>query len=281
MNSKLRNIAVFMLMFFLWVSCDTTFEPMQENDRYAFSMVGALDVHADTQWVRVMPVGERLLPTDNQEDKNTVRLVHEETALISVMSDSLFRFGGTSYVRNYWLPGQLQPGQRYRIEAETSEGWKSEVSIVTPPAVPVPEIDYSRQLEEGKVIGTAHTPIVTAEFRYLVQPITSFGCGPETEVIISHTDQVMHTADGSFELEFNNSIELPSRLDTTLDGLIINSRQFVLVTAGEYWPDIKNLDELEQTLPDAVSNVENGTGFVAGIASRTVQITPRQPPCGN
>lgn len=279
MNFKLRNISIFMLLFFLWGSCDTTFEPMQENDRYAFSMAGALDVHADTQWVRVMPVGTELYPTDNQPSENIVRLIDEQTGQISVMNDSLFRFGGTSFVRNYWLPGELIPEHEYRIEAETPEGWQSEVLIVTPPELPVLDIDYSLKLEEGKVIGTANAPIVTAEFRYLVQPITMYGCGPETEVIISHTDEVVHNENGSFELDFRNTMELSSRLDTTLDGLIINSRKFVFVTAGEHWPDIDSLDEIERTLPDAVSNVENGTGFVAGIASRTIQVSPRQPPC--
>lgn len=51
-KSALSALLFFGSFLFL-TSCDPTFEPLGENDRYHFSIYGYLDASADTQWVRV------------------------------------------------------------------------------------------------------------------------------------------------------------------------------------------------------------------------------------
>lgn len=46
--------------------------------------------------------------------------------------------------------------------------------------------------------------------------------------------------------------------------------QLFVAAAGPEWPDFGLLDEQVQALPDGVSNVENGVGYLAGIVSKAV-----------
>ncbi|MEX2346004.1 MAG: hypothetical protein WD604_10345 [Balneolaceae bacterium] len=251
---------------------------MQENDKYVFTIYGVLDVHADTQWVRVMPIGEALIPTDPDPNGTVVRLARESNGETIALNDSLFRFGGDSYVWNYWTTESLQPNESYNITAETPGG-KQSLSIVTlPSALSVPEVEYSEEYESIMVSGHTEEQLVLVETRYLVQAVTEMGCAPEREVVISHQEEVTNMS-GQYHLSTENWSVIAKELDVNAFNFIVNRRELIIVSAGEDWIGLSDLTEEEIFLPDKLSNVENGTGVVAGIASRKILITPRQEPC--
>src|SRR5690606_26320138 len=101
--------------------CNDTFEPLQENEEYVFSMYGTLDVHADTQWVRVMPIGDRLFNNNPEPSGTVVTLTRLSTGDVITMNDSLFTFGGPSYIWNYWTTEPLQPGEPYTVTATAAD----------------------------------------------------------------------------------------------------------------------------------------------------------------
>lgn len=276
------SISGIMIIFFMIYSsgCEETFEPLQENDQYAFSMYGTLDLHADTQWVRVMPVGESLIPTNPEPNGNEVTITREAAGDTFVMSDSLFRFGGNAYVWNYYTTENIQPNEVYTIRTEAPDGQQSWVNVTTPSVLPVPEVEYSEEDEIGVITGSSVEPLVTVEFRYLVQALTDMGCAPETEIILSHLNDVFVDQEGNYRLSVENKSAIAGELGVYESSFIVNKREVVVISASEDWPDISELNDEEIVLPDAVSNVENGTGVVAGIARRLVEITPRRPPCG-
>lgn len=77
----------------LFVGCNQTFEPLQENDKYYFSIYGYLDAATDTQWVRVGPAREGI----NQQPDPTgikVTLEHIQSGETVIMKDSLFASQG-------------------------------------------------------------------------------------------------------------------------------------------------------------------------------------------
>lgn len=270
------------LILCIWnLSCETTFEPLQENDLYAFTMYGSLDLHAETQWVRVMPIGETLIYKNPEPNGTKVSLIRESTGEMTALNDSLFRFGGDAYVWNYWAGTTLQPNEEYRVVAETTDGRKSQSVVTLPSFLPIPDVTYSVEEESGTVSGSTEDPLVTVEMRYLAQAITEVGCAQEMEVIISHLDDVFITPEGEYHFDIDNRFRIASGLGGNVP-YIVNKRELVVISASEEdWPDIADLTEEEIILPDLVSNVENGTGVIAGIATRRVIITPRRPACEN
>lgn len=242
-------------------------------------MNGYLDVHADTQWIRVMPIGETFLPQDSTINSNQVRLTREAPGESVVLNDSLFKFSGDTYVWNYWLPDSVIADEEYRITATDSVGKQSSVVVRTASELMVPEIEYDQDFEEISVSGVVRDSLILLETRYIVQAFVEVGCTPEREVSFSHLEAITEGSDGSFSFTSINREAIAEKLDVGPFSFQVNQRKLVLITAGEDWPDYMNFNDLEVDLPDVVSNVENGTGFVAGIARREISITDRQPPC--
>ncbi len=267
------------LAFFL--GCENSFEPLQINEELTFSMNGVLDVHADTQWVRVMPIGRSLIPAEPIEHGTEVEFSIQSTGEVIAPEDSLFKFGGDTYVWNYWHTENLNGDELYEIVAESPEGDQSRVIVSTPSSLPEPEVVYAEDFESISVTGIALDTIVVAETRYLAQALTEVGCTPEREIVISHLDEMIVTSGDEYSINSENREDLARELGVFADQIRINHREFVVVTAGPDWPDDVGLSELEKNLPEVDSNVEGGTGLVAGIARRKIEISERRPPCEN
>jgi len=262
-----------------FVGCENSFEPIQENEDLAFSINGVIDIHADTQWVRVMPIGESLIPTDPAEDGTDVNLTRESTGEQFALEDSLFKFGGDTYVWNYWLTENMHGDNLYEIEAKNLRGEYSRVVVHTPSPLPVPNVKYSENFERISVLGVASDTIVVAETRYLAQALLEAGCAPEREVVISHLDEMNFTSGDEYAIDSENIEDIARELGVFAGQFRINRREFVVVTAGPDWPEDVGLSDLEKNLPEVESNVEGGTGLVAGIAGRKIEISERRPPC--
>lgn len=272
----LFTVLFFSILFFF--SCENSFQPLQENNQYAFTMYGTLDFHADTQWVRIMPIGKTLLPKDSIPDPTTVALIRKKTGETTFFSDSLFRFGGDTYVSNYWSTKPLVANENYTLIAENSNGDQSLSNIHIPSPLPLPTVEYSTEREVGFISGFSADPLVSLETRYLVQ-VTDERCLPEREIILSHLEDIVPSGDGSFVLKIDNLSKISKLLGVIPGDFIINHRELVLIAASTDWPDLTDLSEQEIVLPDVVSNVEHGTGLVAGISRRILEISPRRRPC--
>ena len=281
MDTRLGPLFMLCISLLLIVmGCEQTFEPLQKNDELVFSMYGVVDVHGKFSVVRVMPIGEGLLNTNPEPNNSQVFLTHNSTGERFTYQDSLFKFGGDTYVWNYFSNDNLIANDSYLFEAEDSEGRSSVAQINLPSELPLPTIEeYSTGFESGIFEGESEDPIVSVKTRYIVQPTNELGCDPEMEVVISHLDRLTTRADGSYRLEVNNRSEISRALGPSVESFRINRREFLIVSSGEDWPDLSELIDLEITLPDVINNVEGGVGYVAGVAGRIIQITPPQEPC--
>jgi len=252
---------------------------LQKNDQLIFSINGVLDVHADTQWVRVMPIGESLNPTDPNPNGSVLNLSNLSTGEIYTLQDSLFKFGGDTFVWNYWLSEDIRGDELYEIVAESADGGQSRVVVATPSPLPEPNVEYSENFESIAVSGIALDSIIVAETRYLAQALLEVGCAPEREIVISHLDELNRTSGDEYSINSENREELARELGVSAFSFRVNRREFVLVTAGPDWPEDLGLSDIEKSLQEVRSNVEGGTGLVAGIARRKVEISERRPPC--
>ncbi len=109
----IQRLFIFLSVLILLIDCNQTFEPLQENDQYHFTIFGYLDASAlaDTQWVRVQPPRQQIdAPANVPEMQVTLESI--ETGNTIVMNDSLF--GGESgfnYINFYSLT-DIEPDRR-------------------------------------------------------------------------------------------------------------------------------------------------------------------------
>jgi hypothetical protein len=268
------------ISLFFTTGCDHSFEPLQKNDDLIFSMYGAVDVHGEFSIVRVMPVGERLFNVNPEFNYSKVFLIHNSTGERITYRDSLFKFGGDTFVWNFFSDVNLIANKSYRLVAENMEGRSSYANINLPSELPLPTIEeYNTGFETGIFNGVSNDPIVSVKTRYFVQPVNEFGCDPEMMIVISHLDQLTTRAGGQYRLAVNNRSEISRALGPAVQSFRINRREFLIVSSGEDWPDYSDLMDLESTLPETIDNVERGVGYVAGVAGRVIQITPPREPC--
>ncbi|WP_421772896.1 hypothetical protein [Gracilimonas sp.] len=274
MNKASSVLFVWACLFLVSVSCEQTFQPLDKTDD-VFSIYGVLDVHSDTQWVRVMPVGETYLPQDASLPPSEVRLIREATGETTILNDSLFKFSGDTYVWNYWLPDSVQKNELYTLIAENEEGEQSRVTLETPSRLEIPEVEV--RAGQTRVSGPFQDSLVVTAVNYLVQPITDMGCSQEVKISVSQMDHTLLTSDGGYFFIVRGSSAIRDELGT--NNYVVNRSSVEVVTATGSWPDATSLEEIEVALPEVISNIENGTGVLAGVARREVILTPRQPPC--
>lgn len=274
MTKKERLLAILPVLILLYITgCESNFQPLQENNQYAYSIYGTLDVHADTQWVRVMPIHDKLIPSKPDSNHTRVSLVRNSTGEKVMLNDSLFVFGGDAYVWNYWTTEEIHPNEGYILEAEGAESQKSSVAIRTPSTLPLPVIQYSEESGRVKVNGMNPEPLVMVDAVFYVQEIRPFlgDLGPEVKVRISYLDDLYEDPDSeSYRLVFDERKAITG--ETGYGDFVINKRTLQIASGSSDWPDLTDLSEQEMQLPDVVSNVENGIGVVAGIAKRDMPI---------
>ena len=129
-------VSTLLLSCFLCAGCDRPFQPYLENSNIPFSLLGYLDLEADTQWVRVMPVRQNLILGPDSIDA-VVTLAKVGSGHPVTMRDSLFdyidpRLGATVYAHNFWTTERLDPGAEYEIRAVRSDGAATTAHLTMP-----------------------------------------------------------------------------------------------------------------------------------------------------
>lgn len=271
---------LFVLVLLPWLftaGCDDVFDPLQENDTYYYSIYGYLDASADTQWVRVMPVREDLLAESKPIDA-TVTLQDVESGETVVMNDSLLSYDHEQYAWNFWTTMKLNPEHTYKLTAERSDGRSSHARIKLPPDFPTPLLRIQRD-RSGVAINA--TVFIDKPIENLADVQTLYRTPDDPEFYtIPHLVDSIRTGSGGVQVlmdldvdyvQLNANYTLPpgvgrsNYIDTPqLEKLIF------IASAGpgyHYFPDI---DEKIVALPDGVSNIENGVGFLAGFVTKTI-----------
>lgn len=282
MNRGISNRFILLLFtlamasLFMLNACDETFEPLQENDRYFFSIYGFLDASADTQWVRIIPLREGLnqLP----ELDGTVTLENLETGETSVMNDSLFQYQGGNQAWNFWSTMNLSPEGTYRLSAVNGEGQESSVVVEMPPDFPTPKVFENTNTQFGVDTVLIEGVENLADVRTIWSVSDNFS--PTNRVFnYPHLQDTVDTNPGFHELEINTmrDIERIARIyhpdfDEAITFFTPQRAQVWVASAGPGWLFFPEIDENIVTLADGISNVENGTGYLIGIVSKTVPL---------
>lgn len=260
-----------LVLVVLGTGCATDLDPLQESALY-FSINGYLDASADTQFVRISPVRDRLLVDPGPLDA-TVVLEHLATGRQSVWRDSLFHYSNGLWAHNFWSAEPLTPGASYRLTVTRSDGATSTAAVTLPAAFPDPTIVAHDPGNPPNVRIRGVERLADVQMRYRVRSLYS---GREVVVEKSYLEEVSRMwfmqEDSLWHghVVFIRTYEDEADLRLAVGPFEIVSRETRVAAAGPQWPDLAGVDPETQVLPEGASNVEHGTGFLGGITSKTV-----------
>lgn len=270
---KFKITVCVLAVAFLW-GCENSFEPIKENNLYNYSMYGILDLSADTQWVRVMPLRNSIF-RDSVGNDATVSLTRESTGQTEQLQDTLLRLAQNSYVWNFWTTTPLHPQEDYTVTAESPEGEVTSATASIPADFPTPEIYYRENTENCHIIISAEVerPVVV-EITYEFQIEHNDELSSITRFPISHIRNLVESFGGNMELVINSDIAAIAQEYNVLTNQIVNlSAELLIVSADSNWTE---LDMDGADLPGENSNVENGLGIVTGIVSKSFPLRPNR-----
>ena len=259
------QLPMVLAMALLLVRCDDTLlDPFQESP-FNFSIGGFLDGGVDTQFVRVTPVRDSIALAPGPLDA-TVTLEHLETGHTTIWHDSVFAYQGAgspaeNIAHNFWSAAAVLPLETYRMTVTRSDGAASWATVTLPADFPVPSIDGNTIT----VHGVERLADVIVEYRFL-EMISG--------QIVTHKTSYLREAareNDRFRIFINRSgdeAEVANRF--ILARLQTLSIKVTVAAAGPDWPDLSEVDEETLALPDVISNVEEGIGFLGGIITKTV-----------
>lgn len=268
----------FSLFTILLSGCDQTFNPIQDNYRAPFSMFGYLDVSADTQWVRVTPVRSQIdLSTTIPE--MTVSVEDLETGNRATFTDSLFLHGDGFHVLNAWVATDiLKPEQTVRFKAERPDGASSQVNITFPPDFPTPRLEIFELTNIAFLYIEGVENLIDVQSRTKARVISPSAGWNYVNVFWSSHKRIDKTGPTEYLVwltpgdKFNVLGQLPEP-PAGWDDLEIEYMQHQLFVASggpEWKEDFKDLSDIEYALSERISNVENGSGYMFGIVSKSI-----------
>ena len=263
-----------LLVSALAAGCDDTVQPLHEDENAVFSMVGYLDLMADTQWVRVMPIRETLFLGPDPIDA-VVTLEHLGSGRVVTLNDSLFAFSGgpldgVAHVHNFWTTEPLEAEASYRLRAARSDGASSTAVVVMPPELEMLFLDHGSNRRRGPPLGRLHVRaerVLFLEILYTVGTPSTDGRDilPATPVAAGAHWTFTSGVPGTQGIGVNaDSLPRPDLVD-------MFRWEIRIVTGRSDWPYHPGLSDPAVTLPSTMpSNVENGLGFVGGVATRRI-----------
>lgn len=277
---SILNICLFLCCFLFTSGCNQTFEPLQINDKYFFTIFGYLDASADTQWVRIVPPRQQLdAPPEVPEMQ--VTLENTETGETVIMKDSLFSSGsGFNYINFYTLK-DIEPGQNYRVKAEHPDGRASQATVTTPDDFPTPMFFEDRfpftdrHVHQIIITGVKKENLIDVQTWWFAQregeEIRKFVFSYRNTVEKIDTYGGAYVADVVFEEEEDavlKEFNVPSFFGFDVE--LLDQQIYVAVAGPEWDEEIPTMDDLVYSQPGILSNIENGLGYMVGIYSKVI-----------
>lgn len=269
--------------------CDPSVTVLNPSDQYRFSLFGTLNVAADTQVIRVDPLGDTSRVGSQEAFGATVLLENVGTGAQVTLADSFEAIGeGSARFHNFKTTHPIQPDTRYRVSVRVA-GEPVTTATTTTPARP-PTLRHEPGSTDDKPF---LLPCLTRS-RELVESENTFTLRASTVESLAAV-QVLYPIEGAFsqvdhydDAEYRGNDDLyrisvyygaDIRVGTPAGESCADRSQFVrpharvAVTAGgPDWPDWPDASLNEIARPDTFTNVEGGHGFVGGVYSDTIQV---------
>ena len=266
---------------FVLGACEESVDPILDSDRQ-FTLWGTLDMNADTQFVRVIPI-RATLGTEATALEATVTSTDLETGEVVVWRDSVVTFEGGLVGHIFYAPLRVQPLHRYQIDVTAPDRELTTRAVTTVPARPEPEVaaevvqrittpQGARISARQEIVwrGVAREPYrIEQWYRFLDNDIFAF-----RDVLLPFEPPVSEPAAGdAWRVDLNL---LGHRL--VMDSLIsLNNKALaglamqITVLDDAFVPPGGVFDPDVLVQPGTLSNVENGFGFVGAVGRFSVE----------
>lgn len=257
------------------IGCEEDVIAVLGTDR-PYSLYGVISPQLDSQWVRVFPIEDRLEPDTTTRLGGQFVSTDLTTGEQHVWRDSVIldSFDQTAHV--YWAPFTAEYGHAYELVVTHTNGAASKVTVDVPPLTEVvvqePEISSIGVRIPVLIRGDAPR-LLNVEVVYAVGFRPAGNETPTSDLVpIPYQEGLFETPEGwIIPIRLDNDFEavvdtLIDRINNPIDrsfGVLLNSMTLRLIVANDEWnpPGGKfDVDVLVQ--PGALSNVENGFGFV-------------------
>jgi len=251
-------------------SCDTSVQPILESDKY-FSLYGALDMRADTQFVRVVPIRSTIAQgTDTLQA--IMRSYDLMTGEIAQWKDSVvvFRSGTVGHV--FYAPIRVIGGHRYRLEVErVADGAKTSVEVQ------VPMLSREVVVEEPRVFTDLDRTVVRqkilwkgiAEEPYQQELWYRFQASPQAPFVDLQLPLTGTITEAGWEVDLDLVAQRDSILAHTGQLMVFLEMGVRLVVLTPEWEPPGGIwDKEVLAQPGVFSNVTHGFGFVGAVLRR-------------
>lgn len=281
----LLRFGFFTLVALVLVSCDQSFDPALEQEKY-FSIFGVLDLDADTQWIRVMPIRSSAQSSSGEVDA-TVELQLLGSGQAIVLRDSLMRYTSPNpelesdvWAHNFWTTETILPDTVYRLTARRSDG-ATATTLVHTPTVPERLVISSEPLSPNRdfirIEGVENTALARIGYHVDV-------CDLDSDVVWQHlSGSAVTSPRGQPEIQLRkaSATAIPCPLEPAIfyqdfrqprpfgDGRLIHWWDVEVVVSGSAWP-FSDETSGSTALYDAAGSIENGAGFVGAVARKRV-----------
>ncbi|MDX1429415.1 MAG: hypothetical protein R3282_03960, partial [Rhodothermales bacterium] len=263
------------------VGCEENVDPFVGTD-LPFTIWGFLNASSDTQYVRVFPISDELVPADETIDARVFSM-DLETGEEREWRYEKVRFDSLIQGHIFWSPFLPQHNRRYRLEVVRSDGATSSVSVTVPSPV---EFAVDADVEGSTIVPirvTGDVPnLVGASITYNavnVPPAKAWPVGttvadPVQLPVTIIYDQVLKPEPDGWSLEVNMSrdfsaVETIYRFNCLITpdfgsapDIWLRDIEFTALAADSTWsPPGGRFDPNLLAVPGTFSNVENGYGF--------------------
>lgn len=261
------------LVLLALAGCADFVEPTTDADK-PYTVYGVLDPTSGTQALRVIPFAPDLNPQPPGPLGAEVVSIDLQTDEQVVWADSVVEFAGGRFGNVYGSGFRPIYGDTYRIEARRSDGAVTSAEVTIPPFVePLP---------------LAPSVSVTQVVLSSLWPAAPRVNQPQAVFVVEDTDcnritEVVPTSIAATPFEFGWTVAT----DFLVDGALVKERlapnnNVGLVTvllravvASEDWvPRGGSFDPEVLVDPNALTNVEDGFGFIGGGYVVEVDVTP-------
>jgi hypothetical protein len=277
---------------------------LKPSDQFQFSMFGVLDVAADTQVIRIEPLGDSTQIGAPRELDATVVLENLDNGEQIPLQDSVTTFGTRpTLVHNLWTTHPIQPATSYRVAVQRNGEPVTTATTTTPSQPPnlthtafpdtaltlpcVFPVNPNNQREAANTFTVTAQDIDRIASAKVIYPIPGEpDLGPAPDAF-DHLKGVEKDED-LFKIsvfyrpdlvDVNPNQPPPPRMQDECASRQDFSSPYALVAVaagGPDWPEWRGLSLDEIARPDSFSNVQGGTGFVGGIYPDTVRVPLRE-----
>lgn len=288
--------AVLLLLLLVGGGCDPSAQVVEPSAEYRFSLFGTLQVAADTQVVRVEPIGDSTQVGAPEEIEASVYLENLDTGTRVALNDSLTTVGGgITKVHNFWTTHPVQPGTNYEVSVWIDGEAVTTATATTPVEPPTLRHNPDTTSDQPFLLPCEYdaqgnpTPfrntfsfriddvetVAAVQVRYPLRgenkTLTQFGYYDEVE----YDDEAeLYRVKVSYGRDI---ISIPGAAQTCPSRTQFSQPHAVVkvATGGADWPSWRGVSFNTIARPDTFSNVQGGHGFVGGIYSDTLQVPVR------